>query len=297
MKKTNELEFMLEEALVELLGAMIEEKDMEVYSKLTKQPTKEESFKAMEEYKLKIENKDLQDTINTLKQNSDKLRMEVKGLSSYIVDKNEECKNLKKENQKLKKKLSEAVKNFNLANDHHQSCVAILEGQNNLIEELVKENEELRKEKISVKKEAYSCSEPKTGGSLRFVNCDLENGKLYNKTPQVSEEKIEGHVSANTVVIGNLSAKTAEKKFAVMEKEAMEIIKMMHLKAKDYGNSFEKINDRFGLIGAVIPLNNKVDRITSIVENNGPELKTESLEDSIKDLIGYSLMTLAYIKK
>jgi len=66
-------------------------------------------------------------------------------------------------------------------------------------------------------------------------------------------------------------------------------------KNKDYGNSFENICDKFGLVAAAIPLNNKVERINSLIKHNKHEVN-ESIEDSLKDLANYAVMTLIYLK-
>ena len=66
-------------------------------------------------------------------------------------------------------------------------------------------------------------------------------------------------------------------------------------KNKDYGNSFENMCDKFGLVAAAIPLNNKVERINSLIKHNKHEVN-ESIEDSLKDLANYAVMTLIYLK-
>lgn len=66
-------------------------------------------------------------------------------------------------------------------------------------------------------------------------------------------------------------------------------------KNKDYGNSFENMCDKFGLVAAAIPLNNKVERINSLIKHNKHEVN-ESIEDSLKDLSNYAVMTLIYLK-
>lgn len=66
-------------------------------------------------------------------------------------------------------------------------------------------------------------------------------------------------------------------------------------KNKDYGNSFDILCDKFGLIAAAIPLNNKVGRINSLIKNNNSYVN-ESIEDSLLDLANYAIMTLIYLK-
>lgn len=66
-------------------------------------------------------------------------------------------------------------------------------------------------------------------------------------------------------------------------------------KNADYGNSFEKTMDTFGIIAPVIRLNDKVNRLTNLVKSEDPQVD-ESIEDTLLDLANYSVMTLAYLK-
>ena len=66
-------------------------------------------------------------------------------------------------------------------------------------------------------------------------------------------------------------------------------------KNKDYGNSFDILCDKFGLVAAAIPLNNKVERINSLIKND-KNYVGESIEDSLLDLANYAIMTLIYLK-
>ena len=67
-------------------------------------------------------------------------------------------------------------------------------------------------------------------------------------------------------------------------------------KNADYGDSFTYTCDKFGLIAAVIRINDKVNRLNSITKNNDIKVKNESLEDTLKDLANYCIMTLIYLK-
>ena len=75
-----------------------------------------------------------------------------------------------------------------------------------------------------------------------------------------------------------------------------ELISTYENKNRDYGNSFENMCDKFGLLAAAIPLNNKVERINSLIINKENKVN-ESLADSLKDLANYAIMTLIYINK
>ena len=65
-------------------------------------------------------------------------------------------------------------------------------------------------------------------------------------------------------------------------------------KNKDYGNSFED----FGLLGIVVRLNDKINRIKSLMMTNELiEVKDESIDDSVNDLYNYCVLGLMYMFK
>ena len=61
-------------------------------------------------------------------------------------------------------------------------------------------------------------------------------------------------------------------------------------KNSNYGDSFGKLYNDLGPIAGLVPLHNKLDRITALVK--GEHNNFESLEDSIKDLACYAIMNL-----
>lgn len=67
-------------------------------------------------------------------------------------------------------------------------------------------------------------------------------------------------------------------------------------KNRDYGNSFDKSMDKFGLVVAAIRIGDKVNRLQSLVDKRGEaEVKDESLADTFMDLACYSIMTLLWL--
>ena len=65
-------------------------------------------------------------------------------------------------------------------------------------------------------------------------------------------------------------------------------------KNKDYGNSFDKTLNEFGIVAGLIRLNDKMNRVNSIY-NKDISVKDESLEDTLIDLANYAVMTLMWI--
>lgn len=70
-----------------------------------------------------------------------------------------------------------------------------------------------------------------------------------------------------------------------------DISDVLEKKNQDYGNSFHDTFVEFGLISPVIRLNDKMKRLKTLVTNScNPNY--ESIEDTLKDMIGYATLTL-----
>ena len=67
-------------------------------------------------------------------------------------------------------------------------------------------------------------------------------------------------------------------------------------KNRDYGNSFDRSMDKFGLVVAAIRIGDKVNRLQSLIEKGGAEVKDESIADTFVDLACYSIMTLMWME-
>lgn len=67
-------------------------------------------------------------------------------------------------------------------------------------------------------------------------------------------------------------------------------------KNHDYGNSFSETFEKLGLISAVTRITDKVNRLQSLC-TKGQEVKSESIEDTLKDLANYAIMTLMELSK
>ena len=85
------------------------------------------------------------------------------------------------------------------------------------------------------------------------------------------------------------------------DQEFLQIVREMGetylAKNADYGNSFDKTLDQFGLVASAVRLNDKVNRISNLIINKEFSVKDESIEDTLLDLANYAVMTLAYIRK
>lgn len=71
------------------------------------------------------------------------------------------------------------------------------------------------------------------------------------------------------------------------------------LQAKNdaYGDSFTKSLDEDGLLVLKIRLGDKFNRISELIKNGKFKENDESLEDTLLDLAGYSILGLKYLEE
>lgn len=67
-------------------------------------------------------------------------------------------------------------------------------------------------------------------------------------------------------------------------------------KNHDYGNSFTKSMDEFGMPAAAIRLSDKLNRFKSLIKSEA-QVTDESIEDTLLDMAAYAIMTVEYLKK
>ena len=67
-------------------------------------------------------------------------------------------------------------------------------------------------------------------------------------------------------------------------------------KNHDYGDSFNKTLDKYGLIASLVRMEDKFNRIESLKDKE-PKVVNESLKDTLLDLANYCLMTVMWIMK
>ena len=64
-------------------------------------------------------------------------------------------------------------------------------------------------------------------------------------------------------------------------------------KNHDYGDSFGKSCDKYGLIAAIVRMNDKVNRFAQLIDKDS-EVQ-ESIQDTLLDLANYSIMTIDWL--
>lgn len=69
-------------------------------------------------------------------------------------------------------------------------------------------------------------------------------------------------------------------------------------KNHDYGNSFEKSLDTFGLAAGIVRMNDKFERLVSLNDpNKDAQIASESLVDTLEDLSNYAAMAACWLKR
>jgi len=66
-------------------------------------------------------------------------------------------------------------------------------------------------------------------------------------------------------------------------------------KNHDYGNSFSRSLEKYGLIAAMVRMEDKMNRLESLVVNGNQMVKDESIRDTLLDLANYAIMTVMEI--
>jgi len=81
-----------------------------------------------------------------------------------------------------------------------------------------------------------------------------------------------------------------------IKKIAQEIADLVERKNRDYGNSFDKTMDEYGMTAYFLRIEDKISRLKSLNKSNTQLVADESKEDTLKDIIGYTLLMINYLK-
>lgn len=71
------------------------------------------------------------------------------------------------------------------------------------------------------------------------------------------------------------------------------------LKSKnhDYGDSYAESVDEYGKVIMAIRISDKLNRLKTLIKGDDRKVADESLEDTLLDLAGYSLLAIEYLKR
>lgn len=77
---------------------------------------------------------------------------------------------------------------------------------------------------------------------------------------------------------------------------AEEITDLYERKDKAYGSSFNQTYEKLGIISAVTRISDKYNRLCNLAVNKDIDNLGESLEDTLKDMAAYCIMTIMAMK-
>ncbi|PJZ17352.1 hypothetical protein BHU41_06470 [Lactobacillus crispatus] len=72
---------------------------------------------------------------------------------------------------------------------------------------------------------------------------------------------------------------------------------ILQAKNQAYGDSFTKSVDKFGKTVIAVRLSDKFNRICNLIKRGELKENDESLEDTLLDMAGYSILALKYLKE
>ena len=77
---------------------------------------------------------------------------------------------------------------------------------------------------------------------------------------------------------------------------ANEIAELVEKKDKDYNSAFSKTLKEYGNVAYFLRIDDKLNRLKNLMLNNNNAEINESVEDTLNDIIGYTLLMLKEIK-
>ena len=75
------------------------------------------------------------------------------------------------------------------------------------------------------------------------------------------------------------------------------LVNLYEKKNKAYGDSFGTTFQKLGIISAVTRISDKYNRLCNLATNPDLDNLGESIEDTLKDMASYCIMTLIELKK
>lgn len=78
------------------------------------------------------------------------------------------------------------------------------------------------------------------------------------------------------------------------EKIALNVTSLLEKKNSDYGGSYDLLREEYGPESFLIRLADKYHRLKKLVRSVGNPKVDESIEDTLKDIIGYCILEIRY---
>lgn len=71
-----------------------------------------------------------------------------------------------------------------------------------------------------------------------------------------------------------------------------EMVKLYERKNSDYGSSIHDTYMKYGAVAYLVRMEDKINRVRSLVQNNNQKVEDEKIHDSLVDLANYSILML-----
>ena len=122
---------------------------------------------------------------------------------------------------------------------------------------------------------AYTSWHAKPGDWIKLT----DDGHIQIISDVKKEEEIMAYVKPSTI--------TKEQ----IQDRCTDISTLLKLKNGDYGDSFMQQFEEFGMTSSIIRLSDKLNRLKTLSKK--PAGVSESIDDTLRDMAGYAIMTLA----
>ena len=133
---------------------------------------------------------------------------------------------------------------------------------------------------------SYKCD-----GSTMKKLCTFTNLPYVEPTPGTIRAPIEEPITP--MLGGKPIIPTIPDNVKRFRRIAQDLANLYSLKNEDYGDSFGRSVEKYGLISALTRISDKFNRLESLILAHGDaKVSDESLDDTLKDLAAYCIMTL-----
>ena len=76
-----------------------------------------------------------------------------------------------------------------------------------------------------------------------------------------------------------------------------EMVKLYERKNSDYGSSNHDTYMKYGAVAYLVRMEDKINRVRSLVQNNNQKVEDEKIHDSLVDLANYSILMLLELEE
>lgn len=132
----------------------------------------------------------------------------------------------------------------------------------------------------------------KTGVDISLFDTNGENVHVWHREYVIHRKAGEEFVDEED--IDELSTQETESTVEI-RKAGEELTDLLVRKNHDYGDSFSQQYSKYGLMSALIRMDDKMRRLETLLESEDKAKVDESLADTLLDLAGYAL--LAYVEQ